>query len=189
MSTMPWRGELLSLDDWDAMPEEDSQRYELVEGSLQVAASPTASHQKAVAQLLGQLLGQLPAEFDALFEMDVLFRGPLAPTVRKPDVVVVPSSVSDTLPARFRAEDVVLAVEVVSPSTGKIDKVAKFSEYADAGIPNYWIIDLEPPASLSSYQLIETDYELDQESAGTVELVRPAALEIDLQALVTSRRP
>ncbi len=41
------------------------------------------------------------------------------------------------------AADVLLAVEVLSPGTRRVDLVMMRSEYADAGIPHYWIVDLD----------------------------------------------
>jgi hypothetical protein len=40
-------------------------------------------------------------------------------------------------------------VEVVSPGSRRTDHVVKRAEYTDAGIPNYWIVDLEPSVSLT----------------------------------------
>ena len=187
MSTMPWRGELLSLDDWDAMPE-DSQRYELVEGVPQVVPSPGTAHQLALPQLWVQLGRQLPADLVALMDIDVLISARPA-TLRRPDLIVVPSSVVETKPVRYRANDVLLAVEIVSPGSMRADNVNKLDEYAEAGIANYWIIDQRPPMSLCAYQLIEGNYELDQEESGTVEFVSPSPMKIDLAALTSLRPP
>jgi Uma2 family endonuclease len=44
----------------------------------------------------------------------------------------------------------VLVVEIVSPRSGseQHDRVNKVFEYAQAGIPRYWLIDLEPEPSI-----------------------------------------
>lgn len=43
-----------------------------------------------------------------------------------------------------------LVVEIVSPRSGseQHDRVNKVFEYAQAGIPRYWLIDLEPEPSI-----------------------------------------
>lgn len=187
MSATPWSGRLLSLDDWDAMPEDDSRRYELVEGVLRVTASPVTHHQRTVLRLATQLEQQLPPALEPIAEIDVVVSDGAVATVRKPDLIVVQSSLADTDPARYRARDVLLAVEVVSPRSVRTDNQHKFVEYADAGIESYWIIDLQPPVSLTVYRLADGDFHLDQEHAGTVEVTSPAPLRIDLDALVRSR--
>ena len=40
----------------------------------------------------------------------------------------------------------VLAVEVLSPSTPRIDRLLKLSRYAAAGVEHYWIIDSDGPS-------------------------------------------
>jgi Uma2 family endonuclease len=48
-------------------------------------------------------------------------------------------------PARVPAADVVLVVEIVSPGSRGTDHVMKLHEFANAGIENYWIVDLDAP--------------------------------------------
>ena len=60
----------------------------------------------------------------------------------------------------------------------------KLSEYADAGIPQYWIVDLDGPTTLTAYVLVDGDYELVAESGGTVALdVAGHPVQLDLPAL------
>jgi hypothetical protein len=44
---LPIPRELMTLDDWDALPEDDSAHYELQEGVLVVSPKPARTHQKA----------------------------------------------------------------------------------------------------------------------------------------------
>jgi Uma2 family endonuclease len=57
-------------------------------------------------------------------------------------------------PARVAAHDVVVAVEIVSPGTKVTDPVTKPAEYAEAGIPGYWIVDLDPPVVTMTAQVL-----------------------------------
>ncbi|MBQ1050269.1 Uma2 family endonuclease [Micromonospora sp. C51] len=62
---------------------------------------------------------------------------------RQPDVLLCRAG----LPAdrsRLRPADVVLAVEVVSPGTRRVDRFAKPGEYAAAGIPFSWRVEQDP---------------------------------------------
>jgi len=105
-------------------------------------------------------------------------------TVRVPDLMAVGTALVATNPARCHARDVRLAVEVLSPGTKRTDRVTKFSEYAEAGIEHYWIVDLDAPISLHAYRLIEGDYEDFGEQAGVAELdFDGTLLSLDLNAL------
>jgi Uma2 family endonuclease len=70
--------------------------------------------------------------------------------IRKPDVFVVPKDVVRSAISRrvrtYYASDLLLVAEVVSPRSGseRTDRVQKVGEYAKAGIPLYWIIELDP---------------------------------------------
>jgi Uma2 family endonuclease len=187
MSMVTWPDHLLTLAEWEAMPEDRLHRYELVEGILLVAPRPASLHQHAQFQLMHQLNPQLPDDLIALHDVDVLIDAGFPPTVRAPDVVVVPTAVKEQNPPRFAAADVLLAVEIVSPGSVRTDRVTKLTEYADAGIDRYWIIDLDPPVSLTSYLLVEGDYELMTDSGGVIDVESPAALRVDLDALLRRR--
>lgn len=66
----------------------------------------------------------------------------------------------------------------------RIDRVLKFSEYAEAGIPQYRIVDLDEPISLLAYVLVDGNYELSGEHTGKADLdVAGNRIEIDLPAL------
>jgi Uma2 family endonuclease len=75
--------------------------------------------------------------------------------------------------------------EVLSPDgTRRVDRVLKFSEYADAGIPQYWIVDIGDATMLLAYGLVDGDYQLSGEHTGTVELaVAGHLVTVDLDAL------
>ncbi|WP_329053207.1 Uma2 family endonuclease [Amycolatopsis sp. NBC_01488] len=187
MSVMDWPHDLLSLDDWINLPETPEYQVEVVEGVLVVAPRPMPFHQRVVARLAFLMDELLPDDYSALNEVEmVVSAAPL--TVRVPDVLVAPSSLVETNPARFDAGDVRLVVEVLSDGTRRTDQVTKFSEYAEAGIEHYWIVDLDSPISMISYRLIEGDYENFGEFSGVAELeFAGSALTIDLTALTTRR--
>ncbi len=125
------------------MQEEDRAwpRYELVDGELLVTPSPTWDHQEAVMQLLLRLAGYL--------EQEPVGRVVLSPadielepeTVLQPDVFVVPSQ--DVRP-RGGWRDIrglLLAVEILSPSSARHDRVVKRRFFQRMGVPEYWIVD------------------------------------------------
>jgi Uma2 family endonuclease len=181
----PWPVDLLTLDEWDALPETDWPRLELVEGLLTITASLPAHHQGAVMDVCIALDAQLPDELIAIHRMSVGL-GDEPPTVRIPDVLVARAAATKPDTHRFAPNDLALVVEILSDGTRRIDRVLKFAEYAEAGIPQYWIVDIAEPPTLLAYSLVDGAYELSTEASGrTVLDVAGHPVELDLDALAT----
>lgn len=180
---LSWPRHLLTLEEWEALPEDNALRLELAEGVLMMSPQPFLWHLNAVTELTYRIKAQLPPELIAVAEPEVVLAE--APwTIRAPDVVVTRTAVYESNPPRLRAEDVYLAVEVLSDGTRRVDRVLKFSEYADAGIAQYWIVDLDEPTTLTAYVLVDGDYELVAECTGAVDLdVAGHPVHLDLAAL------
>lgn len=70
-----------------------------------------------------------------------------------------------------------LAVEILSPSTRRKDLLLKRSRYEEAGIPSYWVIDPDPP-SLIAFELVDGHYRTAADVTGEqiVQLERPFAV-------------
>lgn len=184
MTVSIWPDHLLTLAEWDELPEDLGGRSELVEGVLLVVPSPAARHQFLMAVLCAELNRQLPAQYRAVPDVDVVLDVDPLPTVRRPDVVVLPRNFLDANAPRLAGADVVLAVEIVSPGSGRTDRVTKMAEYAAAGIPNYWIVELGPPAEVSVFTMVNHQYELTAGGSGALEVTCPAPLTIDVDALI-----
>ena len=123
-----------------AMPD-DGHRYELLDGTLLVTPAPNESHQTCVISL-GTLLraARQPGHKVLVAPFDVrLSRF----TVVEPDVLVARKR--DLTEARLEGPPV-LAVEVLSASTRRIDLGAKRLTYEEAGVPAYWVVDPEVPS-------------------------------------------
>jgi Uma2 family endonuclease len=183
VSVMAWPDHLLSMADWDALPEDNTHRYEVAEGVLHVSPQPVSNHQWAVSELILQLQPQLPADFRALPDVEVALFETFPVTVRVPDLAVVPRKVARTNPSRYTADDVVLVIEVVSPGSVRIDNVMKLDEYAKAGIERYWIVDVDDPATITVYELADGCYKRSDETSGTLRVETPAPVIIDVTAL------
>ncbi|MBW0105001.1 Uma2 family endonuclease [Pseudonocardia sp. KRD291] len=180
---LSWPRHLLTLEDWEALPEDNGLRLELAEGVLMMSPRPVPWHQNAVTELTYGLKAQLPASLIALAEVEVVLSdAPL--TIRVPDVTVTSTAVFDGNPPRYRADDVSLVVEVLSEGTRRVDRVLKSSEYADAGIGQYWIVDLDAPTTLTAYVLVDGEYELAGEATGNLDLtVAGNPVRLDLESL------
>ncbi|TLF74510.1 Uma2 family endonuclease [Nocardia cyriacigeorgica] len=185
---MHWPDHLLTLADWDALPEDNSRSYELVEGVLIVSPRPLALHQRAIWRLAGQLESQLPEKLGALPEVELIVDAKAPPTVRIPDLIVVPTTEIEGNPARWDADDVLLAVEILSDGSRRTDRVTKFAEYAEIGIQCYWLIDIEPPVHLTAYELVDDHYELVADSTNHVTLdLSGTPVTVDLASLTSAR--
>jgi Uma2 family endonuclease len=117
-------------------------RYELVDGELLVTPSPSWAHQTAVSRLLAALIEYLdrqPVGRASTSPFDV----ELAPeSLVQPDVFVVPALEARRLRSEMPARELLLAVEVLSPSSSRHDRVTK-RPYYQRHVPEYWIIDLD----------------------------------------------
>ncbi|MGH3979820.1 MAG: Uma2 family endonuclease [Pseudonocardiaceae bacterium] len=81
---------------------------------------------------------------------------------------------------------VLLAVEVVSPSSVTLDRITKPAVYAEQGIPFYWCIEAEPRLLCHHLDPAAGTYNLDGELAPgeKAELTEPWSLTIDMTELV-----
>ncbi|MGH3739180.1 MAG: Uma2 family endonuclease [Micromonosporaceae bacterium] len=181
---------LLTVGEYAALGEDDHGRSELMEGNLVMSPSPTPAHNIAVARLLVQIAPQLPDHLDMVPDVDIdLELAPAAQpgTVRRPDLSIVTRAGVRRAAAEeslLRASDVRVAIEILSPGSLRTDRMIKRAEYGDAGIPYYWIIDIEDPISLLPSRLTKRFGYRDAEAA-TVSFVTddPFRLEIDLDRL------
>jgi len=76
--------------------------------------------------------------------------------MREPDVTFFQSEHMDRVHDQY-TDPPDLVVEVLSPSTRTVDEVEKLSEYAAAGIPEYWVVDAEAGV-VDVFVLAEDDY-------------------------------
>lgn len=174
-----------TLYDLDALPE-DGKRYELADGWL-TELSPSPWHDHAAERLKDIL-----KDAARLASAEVYVAGgpndvSTPAGVRKPDVFVVPRDVARAAIGgkvrTYYASDLLLVVEVISPRSGseQADRVRKVGEYARAGIPVYWIVDLEPEPRVTILALRDGGYVLEAEiRAGRVLTVsQPFAISFD----------
>ncbi len=112
---------------------------ELSDGIIEVLPVPTQEHQEVIRFLLFALFGFLqPRGGNVLFApLRLRLRGG---KFREPDLLAVLDMRDPRAQNRYwTGADLVM--EVVSPDAPERDLVEKRREYADAGIPEYWIVD------------------------------------------------
>jgi Uma2 family endonuclease len=183
MIVMSWPDHLLSLEEWEELPADICGHHELTEGVVWALPRPEPHHQAARSNLAADLNRQLPDALRAIEDSEVVIEASFPATVRAPDVMVISESLFQRNPPRIDASEVLLAVEVISPGSSKTDRILKVAEYAGAGIPYYWVIDLTSPASLTTFALVEDKYEITDKVTGPVTLPEPATVSVDVGKL------
>src|SRR5579859_4464907 len=122
-----------------ALPD-DGNRYEVVRGELLVTPAPRLWHQEIVARLsvvLRRYLEKEPVGHALHSPADISWS---PDTLVQPDVFVVPLAQARTLDWAH-VTDLLLAVEVLSPSSERADRFTKRLEYQRHEVPVYWIVD------------------------------------------------
>lgn len=132
------------------------ERYEVVDGNLVVTPPPSHRHQDVTNAIAFELHRLCPPEWRVRTEYALV----LGTDGRVPDVSVVRVDAPRTGSERYPVgpEAFGLVVEVVSPRSRKTDRFLKPGEYAEAGIPLYWRVELEPEVQVLSFELVEGEY-------------------------------
>lgn len=180
-----------TVADLDRMPRDA--RYELVNGWIVMSPWPSVRHDHAV-DVLRDALKQAVAQAGA----DLRVNGPVdvftPKGLRVPDVAVIDGSAALRARAQderaYRGTDLLLAVEVISRNSGseRTDRYEKPSEYAAAGIAQYWVVDLEPKPDITVWRLApggQVYRRIDRVFAGDLlEISEPVELRFDPAVLV-----
>ena len=140
---MPDIARRYTVDEVLAFPD-DGNRYELVDGELLVTPAPGLPHQVVLARLHQQLANYLADYPDAM----VLFSPADISWDREklvqPDLFVIPAAEASS--SWKTVQTLLLAAEVVSPSSARGDRLVKRGLYQRQGVGTYWIVD--PDAAL-----------------------------------------
>jgi Uma2 family endonuclease len=131
-----------TVADLAGMPD-DGQRYEVIDGELFVTPAPSLRHQEAIAALHLLLAPYVKDErigHLVFAPADVTFsprRGV------QPDLFVTPLVNGRRPKDSSEIRGLLLAVEVLSPSSVRADRVVKRALYRDEGVHEYWVVDLD----------------------------------------------
>ena len=120
----------------------DGKRYEVIDGELFVTRAPNWEHQRAVLNLAHRICSYLADQVVAdvyVAPADVEFRDD---RMVEPDLFVVPL-VDGRKPRTWEeAKTLLLAVEILSPSSARADRVAKRLLYQRERVAEYWMVDV-----------------------------------------------
>ena len=120
---------------------DDGRRYELIDGVLLVSSAPSLQHQVALGNLYVDLRVLCPSGLRVILAPFAVALA--ADTELQPDLLIAPVE-------QFTSKELpggpLLAVEVLSPSTSRIDRLLKRDRLQEAGVPSYWLVDPLLPA-------------------------------------------
>ena len=136
-ATQDWTAEKVR-----ALPD-DGRRYEVIDGELLVTPAPRLVHQSAVVEiwrLLADHAKRTGIGFAFASPADIEFD---PRTLVQPDVFVAPPVEGRRPNEWHEIGHLVLAVEVLSPSTARADRQVKRRLFQRQGVPEYWIVDLD----------------------------------------------
>lgn len=118
------REQVYTTDDIYALP--DGERAELIDGQIYMMGTPSRIHQKLVGQL-SRIIGNYIESNHGSCE---IYPAPFAVFIKK---------LSDR--GCEGAPDFI--IEIVSPSSRRMDYYKKCALYAESGVREYWIVDPE----------------------------------------------
>jgi Uma2 family endonuclease len=147
-------GTVLTTGEYDALPE--NRLRELVDGVVEMTATPSGRHEKIAHRLIGALESVAPRHLEVIGVQEVRLAGLLR---RNPDVVVVTADAyGDGLRSRYSPNEVELVVEIVSPGSESTDRYVKPREYAKAGLPHFWRVEIAPEIAVHTFRLGDAGY-------------------------------
>jgi Uma2 family endonuclease len=183
----PPRPEGWYADDLDHLPEAP-RHTELIDGTLVFRMFPQRCwHARLVTALVRSLAEQAPAGIEVELEMTIRLDERNRP---EPDLLVT-TAPYDPDCTFYTPDQVLLAVEVVSPESAHRDRNVKLRKYAEAGIANYWRVEDEDGSP------VVHAYELDEPTRSYVptgihrhelRTTTPFAIKVDLDGLVPGRK-
>jgi Uma2 family endonuclease len=140
MAAFPTTG--WTVDMLETLPD-DGKRYEIIDGDLFVTPAPYVAHQVVAGELYLRLSEYLRAHpIGRVIHAPADVRAGERTSV-EPDLFVIPQ-VKGPFPRVWSPLGTVrLAVEVLSPTTARIDRGRKRLLYQREGVPEYWIVDID----------------------------------------------
>ncbi len=172
-----------TVDMLDALPD-DLQRYEIIDGVLYVTPAPSDGHQFVSGEFFVRLHEYLRGSSIAcpLYSPADVRRGDRTRNRVQPDVFVVRLKNGKLPVYPYGLGDLLLIVEVQSPSNPTLDYQVKRRLYLSEGVPEYWIAN--PDARVvSRWKGVDDPGEVLSERIEWRAPGREAPMIIDVQAL------
>lgn len=140
---------------------DDARMFEWIDGALELLPDLSPGQltmRDRLLQLLGEYVEEsgmglvIPAPF-AVRMPEEMRRG------REPDLLFVPNEFVETVQESYvNSHGVALVIEVTDARNRRLDQVDKFHDYQTAGIPEYWIVDVDRKQA-QFFELARDQYE------------------------------
>lgn len=128
-----------TYDDYLAI--NDGNRYEIIEGELVLTPSPGFIHQNIVVKIeaaIRSLVEQSNAGVTLIAPFDVVLSESV---VLQPDVLYISRARYHLITSTCLKGAPDLVVEVISPASGRNDRIIKSRLYRKYGVKEYWLVD------------------------------------------------
>ncbi len=157
--------------------EDDGFYYQLVEGVLEVAASPLTVHQRVSMKLAGIIftfLGTHPIGELFAAPFDVEFNDQ---NIYQPDLLFVSNDKLSIITEKRVVGSPDLVIEILSPNTRNLDLTIKYRVYEEKGVLEYWIVDPKMK-TFSFYELIHKKFqEISVQNTYSSKVLKPFTLQ------------
>lgn len=134
------QAKLFTIEDIYALP--DGQRAELIDGQMYMMAPPSTIHQRILMNLAGDIREYIKTHAGSC----EVFPSPFAVFLNEdnqnyvePDISIICDKNKINEKGCVGAPDWI--IEIVSPSSTRIDYAVKLFKYRTAGIREYWIVN------------------------------------------------
>ncbi len=175
-----------SLDEYHQLVEsggfDEASRVELIEGVIVDMSPKTAEHENAITWLTRWLISAVdPGRFEVGVQRALTLDG----SEPEPDLVVIPIDA----PRPYHPATAALVIEVVMSSQDR-DLRQKPVLYAEAGITEYWVVDLDASVVVTHRDPTETGYETIARvpADGAVEATALALPRLEVAELLAASR-
>jgi Uma2 family endonuclease len=165
---------LMTVDDLEAFPDDDGNRYEVIEGELFVSCSPSLTHQVVSTNLIYVIRSYLEKHPIGIVVTTIgLILSKISGVI--PDLVFFKHESAKSIVTGERltsAPEIVIEIISLGSENIRRDRVAKFRLYEKYGVAEYWLIDLEKQ-TVEIYRLLEGKLQLAATISGSDELTTP----------------
>ena len=161
-------------------------RRELIDGVVPLGPEPAPPHQAVVGLLGAKLRAICPSEYEVCQGVELRFNRRRS---LLPDLQVVFADVRSRHDSWLPPREVVVAVEVVAPTSKVMDRITKPAMYAAAGIPYYWRVETDGGVEVSTYRLdpLEEVYRQIGEFREVVDVSEPWPIKIQVKEITPAR--
>src|SRR3954451_6877034 len=175
-----------TTDDLDRAPG-PGRRRELIDGTVPVVPDPAPPHHSVVTLLGAKLRAICPTEYEVCQGVELRFNKRRSVV---PDLQVVFADVQSRHKSWLPTREVVVAVEVVAPTSMVMDRITKPALYAAAGIPYYWRVETDGGVEVSTYRLdpVEEVYRQIGEFREAVDVSEPWPIKIQVSEITPPSR-